>query len=134
MTKSARGRVDRRSVLTKVTALRTQRDLPLDSALELNRTCPTDASLEDGADQIGVHNRIGLWWDAQPNETRLSCGAERDCSQTECYNAGPRGVHRALVTTGAGSFRRRLGCAPKTAARVRPYPGVSQPAPPALTK
>src|SRR5262245_24607290 len=69
-----------------------------------------------------------------PNEMRLSCGAERDCSQTECYNTGATGVHRAPVTTGAGSFRRWLGCAPKTVARVRPYPGVSQPAPPALTK
>src|SRR6266704_6253233 len=43
--------------------------------LESNRTRPTDASLENGTDHVGFHNRIGFWWDAQPNGSRLSCGA-----------------------------------------------------------
>jgi len=47
----------------------------LGSAFGSNRTGPTDASLEQGADHVGFHNRIGLWRDAQPNEMRVSCGA-----------------------------------------------------------
>jgi hypothetical protein len=39
----------------------------LDSALESNRTHPTNAGLDCGAVHVGVHSRIGLWWDAQPN-------------------------------------------------------------------
>src|SRR6266487_7178272 len=49
--------------------------LSLDSAFGWKRTAPTDAGLDDGADHVGVHKRIRLWWDAQPNESRLSCGA-----------------------------------------------------------
>src|SRR5439155_2264783 len=51
--------------------------LSLDSAFGWQRTAPTDAGLDDGADHVGVHKRIRLWWDAQPNESRLSCGADR---------------------------------------------------------
>jgi len=47
----------------------------LDSAFGWKRTGPTDASLDDRADHVGVHNKIGLWQAAQPNESRLSCGA-----------------------------------------------------------
>jgi len=49
--------------------------LSLDSAFKWKRTVPTDAGLDDGADHVGVHKRIRLWWDAQPNGSRLSCGA-----------------------------------------------------------
>src|SRR6266581_6818547 len=49
--------------------------LSLDSAFGWKRTAPTDAGLDDGADHVGVHKRIRLWWDAQPNGSRLSCGA-----------------------------------------------------------
>jgi len=38
-----------------------QRDLHVDSALRIERTYTTDASLDDGADHVGVHKRIGLW-------------------------------------------------------------------------
>ncbi len=41
--------------------------LSLDSAFKWKRTVPTDAGLDDGADHVGVHKRIRLWWDAQPN-------------------------------------------------------------------
>jgi hypothetical protein len=39
------------------------------------RTGPTDADIVEGAGQGCVHNRIVLWRTAQPNESRLSCGA-----------------------------------------------------------
>ena len=44
---------------------------------------------------MGVHKRIGLWWDAQPNEMRLSCGALKKDS--------------FLTSTRAVSFKRVLG-------------------------
>jgi len=47
----------------------------LDSALGWNRTSPTDAGRDTEADHVGFTKGIGLWWDAQPNESRLSCGA-----------------------------------------------------------
>ncbi len=43
--------------------------------LESSRTGPTDASLMTEPTTVGFHNRIGLWRDAQPNGSRLSCGA-----------------------------------------------------------
>src|SRR5213078_1301661 len=49
--------------------------LSVDRAFGWKRTAPTDAGLDDGADHVGVHKRICLCWDAQPNESRLSCGA-----------------------------------------------------------
>ena len=39
--------MDRRSELPSVAAARTQRDLHLDNALRIERTYPTDASLDD---------------------------------------------------------------------------------------
>src|SRR5262245_10010975 len=57
VTNSVLGRMERRSVLTKVTAPRTQRDLRLGSALELSRTGTTYLDLDDRADRVGVHNR-----------------------------------------------------------------------------
>ncbi len=56
-------------------ALRHATGLSLESAFGSNRTGPTDADFDIGTVHLGVHNRIGLWWDAQPNESRLSCGA-----------------------------------------------------------
>jgi len=70
--------------------------LSLDSAFGWKRTGPTDADFDVGAVHLGVHNRIGLWWDAQPNESRLSCGAKLKSSQTECYHTGALGVIRRL--------------------------------------
>ena len=61
---------------------RTQRDFHLESALESNRTGPTDVGPKTTAAHVGVHNRIGLWFPAQPNEKRLSCAAVLWCSQT----------------------------------------------------
>ena len=55
------GRMDRCSELTSATAPRTPRDFHLESASESNRTGPTDAGFDIGADQVGVHTRIGLW-------------------------------------------------------------------------
>ena len=52
--------MDRCSELTSSAAPRTQRDFHLDSALESNRTGTTDLVLDDGADHVGVHNRIVL--------------------------------------------------------------------------
>ena len=86
--------MDRCSELPRRAASRTQRDLHLDSAFRIERTALTDARLDDGADHVGVHKRIGLWWDAQPNGSRLSCGAELEDSQTEFYNTGRRDVMR----------------------------------------
>ena len=78
--------MDRCSELPRRAASRTQRDLHLDSAFRIERTALTDARLDDGADHVGVHKRIGLWWDAQPNGSRLSCGAKLAYSQSEFYN------------------------------------------------
>ena len=76
-----------------------QRDFHVDSAWIIERTCPTDASFDDGADHVGVHNRIRLWWDAQPNGPRLSCGALKK-----------KGVIQ--YPTRAASFKRLLGGSP----------------------
>jgi hypothetical protein len=53
--------------------------------LQWERTGPTDADIAEGADQGCVHNSIVLWWTAQPNGLRLSCGAELEGSQTQFY-------------------------------------------------
>ncbi len=67
--------MDRRSELTRARRAPHPTRLSLESAFGSNRTDPTDADFDIGAVHLGVHNRIGLWWDAQPNESRLSCGA-----------------------------------------------------------
>src|SRR6266576_3423612 len=63
--------------------------------------------------------RIDLWWDAQPNESRLSCGAGLEHSQGEFYHTA-RKTFSGSLGTGAASFKRWLGCAPQVIARVRP--------------
>src|SRR6266576_289996 len=49
--------------------------LSVDSAFRIEPNRPDRCRPDIGAVHLGVHNRIGLWWDAQPNESRLSCGA-----------------------------------------------------------
>src|SRR5437879_6126600 len=73
----------------------------MDSTNE-RRADPTDASVERELTNGGVTQLcFGLFSRAQPNGVRLSCGAERERSQTEDY----------LRERGAGSFRRLLGSA-----------------------
>ncbi len=87
--------MDRRSGPTTRAAPRAQRDLHLESALESNRTNPTDAGPKRGADHLGFSQKqIGLGRVAQPNGSRLSCGADLKCSQTEFYYTGFPDVHR----------------------------------------
>jgi hypothetical protein len=57
--------------------------LSLGERLQAERTGPTDADIVEGADQGCVHNRIALWWTAQPNGLRLSCGAQCTIPQTD---------------------------------------------------
>ena len=45
----------------------------------------------------------------RPNGMRLSCGAEREGSQTESYHTA-RGISLDSLGTGADSFKRMLGC------------------------
>src|SRR2546427_5870482 len=85
--------MDRCSELASPTAPRTPRDFQWIALSGSNRTGPTDADFDVGAVHLGVHNRIGLWWDAQPNESRLSCGAELRGSQTEFDQTGFQDVH-----------------------------------------
>src|SRR5438093_4185505 len=60
--------------------------LPVDSAFRIEPNRSDGCRLDIGAVHLGVQNRIGLWWDTQPNESRLSCGAKVECSQIEFYN------------------------------------------------
>src|SRR5436190_15103327 len=95
--------MDRCSALASPTAPRTPRAFQWIALSGSNRTGPTDADFHIAAVHLGVHNRIGLWWDAQPNESRLSCGAKHECSQIQFY--------RTPCTTFAGSIgdgRRQL--------------------------
>src|SRR5881394_4260451 len=103
--------MDRCSELASPTAPRIPRDFQWRALSGSNRTGPSDADFDIGAVHLGVHNRIGLWWDAQPNESRLSCAAELEYSQMEFY-------HRRRC---GGSFSRWLGCAPMKVARVPPF-------------
>ncbi len=97
--------------------------LSLDSAFKWKRTVPTDAGLDDGADHVGVHKRIRLWWDAQPNESRLSCGAKLECSQMEFYHTAGR-TFTDLFENGRRQLQALLGCAPQVIARVLPFRGA----------
>ncbi len=49
--------MDRRSELPSVAAARARRDLHLESALESNRTTPTDAGFRLGADHVGCSQK-----------------------------------------------------------------------------
>ena len=64
-------------------APRTQRDLHLDSALESNRTGPTDASSDEELTTGVFTTELVCGFPAQPNEMRVSCGAKCTISQTE---------------------------------------------------
>jgi hypothetical protein len=56
----------------------------------------------------------------RPNEWRLSCSAERERSQTECYHTARR-MFSEPGATGADSFKRVLGRTPKA---MRLFDGV----------
>src|SRR6266516_1778655 len=102
--------MDRCSELASSTAPRTPRDCQWIALSGSNRTGPTDADFDIGAVHLGVHNRIGLWWDAQPNESRLRCGGGLEHSQGEFYHT-TRKTFSGSLGTGAASFKRWLGCA-----------------------
>src|SRR6266576_3177728 len=82
--------MDRCSELASLTAPRTPRAFQWIALSGSNRTGPTDADFHIAAVYLGVHNIIGLWWDAQPNESRLSCGAKLKYSQMEFYHTARR--------------------------------------------
>ncbi len=88
--------MDRRSELPSVAAARARRDLHLEKRLESNRTTPTDASFNAEPTTWMFTKRFALGRVAQPNESRLSCGAELEDSQTELYSTGRRDVMRML--------------------------------------
>jgi len=69
------------SELTSAAAPRTPRDFHLDSALESNRTGPTDASLIMEPTTLVFIQELVCGGTAQPNEMRVSCGAKQKCSQ-----------------------------------------------------
>ena len=52
--------MDFRSELASAAALRAQRHFHLDSSLESNRTCPTEAGRVIQTDHAGFHKGIGL--------------------------------------------------------------------------
>ncbi len=68
--------------------------LSVDSAFRIEPNRPDGCHFDIGAVHLGVHNRIGLWWDAQPNESRLSCGAKLKYSQMEFYHTASQNVRR----------------------------------------
>jgi len=68
--------MDRCSGLATRAAPQAQRDLHLESALESNRTTPTDAGFNSEPTTWVFTKRLGLGRVAQPNGSRLSCGAE----------------------------------------------------------
>src|SRR5437899_8193198 len=88
--------MDRCSERTSRTATRAPRDFHLGSALGSSRTYPTDAGSDIETNQVGFTKRSALWWDAQPNGWRLSCGAELECSQREFYYTGCRTSSEAI--------------------------------------
>src|SRR5881394_2853227 len=115
--------MDRCSELASPTAPRTPRDSQWIALSGSNRTGPTDADFHIAAVHLGVHNRIGLWWDAQPNESRLSCGALKKDSfhnlraptaSSACYAAG------APNLTPTGPVLHRGHARPSRILRTRP--------------
>src|SRR6266545_953677 len=102
--------MDRRPGPTTRAAPRAPRDLHLESASESNRTTPTDASPNAAPTTWVFTKRLGLRRVAQPNGSRLSCGAELERSQIKGYHRG----------RGADSFKRLLGCAPSVVAPIWP--------------
>src|SRR5437867_2816867 len=80
--------MDRRSELPSVAAARARRDLHLEKRLESNQTTPTDAGFNAEPTTWVFTKRFGCGRVAQPNESRLSCGAELEGSQREFYHTG----------------------------------------------
>src|SRR5437667_10591277 len=104
--------MDRCSELASPTAPRTPRDFQWIALSGSKRTSPTDADFDIRAVHLGVHNRIGLWWDAQPNESRLSCGAELEGSQGKFYHTA-RKTFSGSIGDGRRQLQALLGCAPQ---------------------
>src|SRR5205809_6004651 len=94
--------MDRCSELASPTGPRTPRDFQWRALSGSNRTGPTDADFDIGAVHLGVHNRIGLWWDAQPNESRLSCGARKKNDSVQQFRRAAS--FKRLLGSGAPSF------------------------------
>src|SRR6266576_1902692 len=136
--------MDRCSELASPIAPRTPRDFQWRAPSGSNRTGPTDADFHIGAVHLGAHNRIGLWWDAQPNESRLSCGAKLECSQIQFYStacktfSGSIGDGRrqlqALVRlrTTSHSLGPSFHRVPRSARRNRPLTAIVMPNGPML--
>src|SRR6266550_8006551 len=77
--------MDRRSELPSVAAARVRRDLQLEKRLESNRT-----SFNEEPTTRVFTKRFGLGRVAQPNGSRLSCGAKLKYSQMEFYHTARR--------------------------------------------
>ena len=60
--------------------------LSLGKRFRSNRTALTDAGLVEEPTRWVFTQELVLWWDAQPNEWRLSCAAELWFSQMEDYH------------------------------------------------
>ena len=88
--------MDRRSELPSVAAARARRDRHLEKRLESNRTTPTDTGFDAEPPTWLFTKRFGLGRVAQPNESRLSCGALKKESVIQ-------------YPTRAASFKRLLG-------------------------
>src|SRR6266576_2843979 len=106
--------MDRRSELPSVAAARVRRDLQLEKRLESNRT-----SFNEEPTTRVFTKRFGLGRVAQPNESRLSCGAKLTYSQMEFYHTARR-TFAGLFEEGRRQLQALLGCAPQVIARVRP--------------
>ena len=106
--------MDRRSELPSVAAAGVRRDLQLEKRLESNRT-----SFNEEPTTRVFTKRFGLGRVAQPNESRLSCGAKLTYSQMEFYHTARR-TFAGLFEEGRRQLQALLGCAPQVIARVRP--------------
>src|SRR6266702_6833065 len=114
--------MDRRSELPSVAAARTQRDLHLESAE--NRTEPPRRMPALNAEPTTwvFTKRLGFGRVAQPNESRLSCGATLKYSQMEFYHTA-RQTFSGSIGDGRRQLQALLGCAPQVIARVLPFRG-----------
>ncbi len=81
--------MDRRSELPSVAAARARRDLHVEKRLESNRTTPTEPASTRSRPWVFTKG-FGLGRVAQPNESRLSCGAKLEYSQMEFYHTAGR--------------------------------------------
>src|SRR6266566_2089675 len=109
--------MDQCSEPPSLTAASVQRDLHLASAenrIEPPRRMP--ASNAEPTTWVFT-KRLGLGRVAQPNESRLSCGAELEGSQGEFYHTA-RKTFSGSIGDGRRQLQALLGCAPQVIARV----------------